>query len=129
MHRLESPVRHAKKIGPATVDAGNGVNIGSLIENGSAKGASKGGGNFPWTTFPLRLSTRSCCSLIGSRPIRGVKTKRSESGMPALTCPKPFTTPFGGEDFTGRYESFSYLGKVFGHRAPLNSGADAVYFK
>ncbi len=44
MHRLESPVCHAKKIGPAAMDAGNGVNVASHIEDRGVEGGFEGRG-------------------------------------------------------------------------------------
>ncbi len=77
------------RLGPATVDTGNGVNVGSLVEDGSVEGDFEGRGKLSGTNSPLRLSTRSCCSLTTSRSNRGVKTKKSESEILALPWPNP----------------------------------------
>jgi len=55
MHRLESPVCHAKKIGPATVDAGNGVNVASLIEDRGVEGGFEGRGELSLDNFPFKI--------------------------------------------------------------------------
>ena len=43
------------RLGPATVDTGNGVNVGSLVEDGSVEGGFEGRGKHSRDKFPFKI--------------------------------------------------------------------------